>query len=215
MVLPTLLNQNFTKEGSRHFDDAVAGLQYLLDTTCPNGLRYPVSDCATMDEDKIREFREKIDTHETKAHHNSFHLAMFLLAYRQGAPEAFREAGIRGLTTIMTLFPYNAWETSETEELCRMILPLSILYQVTGEEQHKQWLYDMAHRLERLQHPSGGYQEWDSDYHADCSRRKNGECALLANNGDPVADLLYSNNWLPLGFAYAYLVTKDPYFKKK
>jgi hypothetical protein len=40
------------------------------------------------------------------------------------------------------------------------------------------------------------------------------ECALLAQNGDPVADLLYSNNWLPLGFAYAYYATKDErYFK--
>ena len=37
---------------------------------------------------------------------------------------------------------------------------------------------------------------------AACSRRENGECALLAENGDPVVDMLYSNNWLPLGFAY-------------
>lgn len=35
----------------------------------------------------------------------------------------------------------------------------------------------------------------------------------MAENGDPVADLLYSNNWLPLGFAYAYHATEDPFFR--
>ena len=38
---------------------------------------------------------------------------------------------------------------------------------------------------------------------------------MLANNGDPVADLLYSNNWLPLGFAYAYLATGEEKFRQK
>lgn len=215
VILPTLLLQNFSENGSRHFSDAVDALQYLLDTTCPNGLRYPVTVCKNLTDEGIRRMRESINTHETKAHHNAFHLAMFLLAWRRGAPDAFREAGIRGLTTLMELFPYNAWETSETEELCRLVMPLAVLYQTTGEEKHKAWLYDITHRLEALHHPSGGYREWDSDYHADCSRRQNGECALLAENGDPVADLLYSNNWLPLGFAYAYHVTKDPMFRQK
>jgi hypothetical protein len=41
-----------------------------------------------------------------------------------------------------------------------------------------------------------------------------GESTLLARNGDPVADLLYSNNWLPIGFMQAYFVTKDDRFLK-
>ncbi|TNJ61914.1 hypothetical protein FE784_33175 [Paenibacillus hemerocallicola] len=39
-----------------------------------------------------------------------------------------------------------------------------------------------------------------------------GESSLIANNGDPVADLLYTSNWLPLGLAVAYAVTEDPKF---
>lgn len=35
---------------------------------------------------------------------------------------------------------------------------------------------------------------------------------LLARNGDPVCDLLYSNNWVPLGLMQAYFVTEDAYF---
>jgi hypothetical protein len=41
-----------------------------------------------------------------------------------------------------------------------------------------------------------------------------GESSLISRNGDPVIDLLYSNNWLPIGFIQAYFVTKDPYFKQ-
>ena len=73
----------------------------------------------------------------------------------------------------------------------------------------------MTEDLSRVQHASGGYAEWDTDYKAACARNHKGECALLANNGDPVADLLYSNNWLPLAFSYAYMVTKETYFYDK
>ena len=70
----------------------------------------------------------------------------------------------------------------------------------------------MVDDLQKFRHSSGGYAEWDTGYKAFCSRNHKGECALLANNGDPVADLLYSNNWLPLGFAYAYLITGEERF---
>ena len=99
--------------------------------------------------------------------------------------------------------------------LAEAINTSAVLYQVTGAEKHKQWLYQVAKDLERVQHRCGGFCEWDTGYKAACSRRENGECALLANNGDPVADLLYSTNWLPLGFSYAYMVTRDPYFYQK
>ena len=71
----------------------------------------------------------------------------------------------------------------------------------------------MLHRvtddLVKHRHPSGGYCEWDTGYKAACARGSEGECSLLAENGDPVADLLYSVNWLPVGFAYAYRVTRE------
>ena len=35
----------------------------------------------------------------------------------------------------------------------------------------------------------------------------------MTENGDPVADLLYSTNWLPVGFAVAYHVTGDKKFQ--
>ena len=214
-ILPTLLCQNYTESGSRYFSNALDALRYLIRTTGPSGLRTSCTVASFMDEESEKRYRETDYRITTKAHHNSFYQGALLLAYRAGAPKEFLEIGVKGLTSIMTLYPNNERETSETEEMCRLIFPLSILYQVTGEEQHRKWLYQVTNDLMRVQHKSGGFCEWDTGYTAACSRRENGECALLAHNGDPVVDLLYSNNWLPLGFAYAYMVTSDRYFYEK
>ena len=74
-------------------------------------------------------------------------------------------------------------------------------------------LYRVTEDLQKVRHPFGGYMEWDTGYKAACSRESTGECSVLTKNGDPIADLLYSCNWLPLGFAFAYDVTGDEWFR--
>ena len=95
-----------------------------------------------------------------------------------------------------------------------VILPLAALYGVTGEDKHRKMLYRVTDDLIAHKHPSGGFCEWDTGYKAVCSRESRGECSLLTENGDPIADLLYSTNWLPAGFAYAFHVTKDNKFRE-
>jgi hypothetical protein len=113
----------------------------------------------------------------------------------------------------MALYPDTDREQSETQEMCRLVLPLAALYDATGEERHREMLYRVVKDLETHKHPSGGYYEWDTGYTATCNRESPTECSLLTENGDPVADLLYSVNWLPIGFAYAYYVTGDEWFR--
>ena len=50
--------------------------------------------------------------------------------------------------------------------MCRLVLPLAILYGVTGEEKHREWLYRVTDDLQKVRHPSGGYREWDTGYKA-------------------------------------------------
>ena len=107
----------------------------------------------------------------------------------------------------MALYPNTMRETGETEENCRLVLPLAVLYDVTRDPEHLAWLHRVCDYLDAHRDESGAYPEWDTGYQAKCARNHTGECALLANNGDPVVDLLYSNNWLPLGFAVAHRVT--------
>ena len=211
VVIPSLLEANYAGS-TAHFDDILDALRYLVKTTGVNGLRRSRTDIPDMNEGMW----EKLTSGKwaPTAHHNAYYAAALLLAYRAGGPNRFREVAEKGLTSIMQVYPNTLRETSETEENCRLVLPLAILYQVTGKEEHKSWLYRVTEELQKVRHECGSYQEWDTGYRANCSRRENGECALLAENGDPVSDLLYSVNWLPLGFAYAYLATGDEMFRQ-
>lgn len=210
VLIPSLLKANFLG-GTAHYDDIMDALWYLVKTTGVNGLRKSRTDIPSMK----AEMWEKLtsDQWAPTAHHNAYYAAALLLAYRAGGPSRFLEVAQKNLSSIMEAYPWTVRETSETEENCRLILPLAVLYQITGKEEHKSWLYRVTEELGKVHHESGAYMEWDTDYRANCSRKENGECALLAENGDPVADLLYSVNWLPLGFAYAYLVTGDELFR--
>lgn len=213
-ILPTLICQNFTGEGSRHFADAVEACEYMVNTTGPNGLRVMRTDCANLTEDRMKHLREN-NIGTTSAHYNAYYHAALILCYRAGGPEKFLHVAEAGLRSILSVYPDNTRETSETEEMCRLIFPLAALYEVTKNKEHLAWLMRVTEDLQKVHHPSGGYMEWDTGYRANCSRREAGECALLASNGDPVVDLLYSANWLPLGFSYAYMATGDEMFREK
>ena len=149
------------------------------------------------------------------AHRNAYYSAALLLAYRLCGKEIYLETALKGLSSIMNVFPNTMRAISETEELCRLIFPLSCLYQVTKDKEHLDWLYSVADRLELYKHKSGAYVEMDPGYTAYRSRTAGTESSMLADNGNEIADLLYSLNWLPLGFSYAYYVTGDPVFLKK
>jgi len=211
-ILPTLLCQCFGG-GADHFADAADALSYLADTTGADGLRVMRTDCSLLTEEERCRLRGA-GVGVPSAHYNAYYHAALLLAVRGGADARFGEIAVRGLESIMALYPETRRETSETEELCRLIFPLALLYEHTQSAAHRDMLYRVTADLARLRHSSGGYAEWDTGYRAACARNDRGECALLANNGDPVADLLYSNNWLPLGFSYAYYVTGDPMFHR-
>ncbi len=212
-ILPTLLYQNFGGK-SDYFKQAEEALTYLVNSTDKNGLRVFRTESFLL-----KELTKENKTTESKkslsAHYNAYYHAALLLAVRAGADKKFADVAVKGLTTLMELYPDTNRETSETEEMCRLVFPLALLYEYTGDKKHYEWLHRVVKDLEKVQHASGGYAEWDTGYKANCSRNDEGECALLANNGDPVADLLYSNNWLPLGFSYAYMVTKEEKFYKK
>lgn len=209
-LLPLLLCQHFDKEVP-YFEEIKQALDYMLITTGADGIRI----AATEMRNTTAEFIEAVQPAGYAApcaHFNSYYHAILLLAYRICKKPQYLEMAEKGLATLMAAYPDTRRETSETEEQCRLILPLAVLYGVTGKKEHYDWLCRVADDLQNRRHPSGGYAEWDTGYKAFCSRNHKGECALLADNGDPIADLLYSNNWLPLGFSYAYLVTGEKRF---
>lgn len=236
MILPILFRCLYTGE-KKDLGMAVRSLKFLAGTTGTDGLRVLRTDMRHLQDDRVdgmslhscrdgeftkwswsnyqmtlRELAsEPADT--PSAHYNGFYLASLLLAYKITGDAEFKAIGIKGMETMMSYYPFTAREQSETEELCRLVLPLSMLFWVTGERKHKDWLYRVVNDLQKMRHPSGGYLEWDTGYTAVCSNKKDGECSVLSSNGDPIVDMLYSINWLPVGFIQAYFVTGDEHFK--
>ena len=156
----------------------------------------------------------KVPGNVPSAHYNAFYMAALLFGYKLTGDSRYYETGLRGITTLMKFYPYTAREHSETQEYCRLLLPLAMLSWVSDATEHKEWLYRVAKDLQRFRHPKGGYIEWDTNYTAMCAGVEDGESSVLCENGDPIMDLLYSLNWLPNGFAVAYYATGDEWFKQ-
>ena len=210
-MLPALYQCLFLGD-KRRFPRICRALDFLVKTTAKDGCRVQRTDRPALTEETLGQLAEAAHGLPS-AHYNAYYHAALLLAYRVGGDRQYLNVAERGLETIMALYPDTRREQSETEEMCRLILPLAALYGATKKEEHLAMLHRVTNDLEKLKHPSGGYREWDTGYKANCSRESRGECSLLTENGDPVADLLYSCNWLPMGFAYAYHVTKDERFR--
>ena len=196
-----------------HLDSISRALDFLVDTTDPDGIRVARTTLSRLDSAKLKEITAS-GAGTPCAHYNAYYHAALLLAYRAGGDRRYLEISERGLRHLMTLYPDTKREQSETEEVCRLLFPLAVLYEITGSEEHYEWLDRVASWLDAHRHECGAVTEWDTGYKAVCSRNNAGECSLLAENGDPVVDLLYSNNWLPLGYAYAYLATREERFHR-
>ena len=211
-ILPQLLKCLIQKTDT-HLSDCVSALDFMVRTTGTDGTRKSRTDNMDLSPQEIERL------HGTPAnfpstHYNGYYWAALLLAYKLTEIEEFKNVAVKGLDTLMAAYPNTRREHSQTQELCRMILPLAYLYWVTGEQKHKDWLYQVTADLQKTKHPSGAYVEWDAGYKATRFSQDGGECSLLTQNGDPVVDLLYSLNWLPSAFIQAYYITKDPYFKE-
>ncbi len=194
-------------------------LDFLVRTTGTDGLRVRRTDNHELSAERIPMLASE-PSGFICAHHNAYYLAALLLAWQAGGRAEYRETAQRGLASLMSVFPDNIREHSETQELARLVLPMVILTEIernegTSDGQDRRWLHTVTDRLERYRHSSGAYLEHDTGYRAKRSRTSGTESSLLADNGDPVADLLYTVNWLPLGFAYAWRATGDEAFHER
>lgn len=211
-VIPSLLYAYFGLS-DKYVEKAEKALDFLCKTTCADGLRPARTDMLEYirSGEAVRTLAAQENGYAS-AHYNAYYSAALLLGYIITGNEDFGTVGVRGLETLMKLYPDTVREHSETSELCRLIFPLSVLYAATKEKAHYDMLDRVFNDLQKHRHISGGYAEWDTGYKAACFNNAGGECSLLSVNGDPVADLLYSLNWLPLGFAFAWHVCGEARF---
>ncbi|MHB1152850.1 MAG: hypothetical protein ACYCWE_09220 [Eubacteriales bacterium] len=212
-IIPTLMRASLdpNPDARRHFGDACLALDFLVKTTGPDGLRVARSDNWTLDEEGLQRLGQTPG--HPSAHYNSWYHAALLLAHMAGETNRqYLETAQQGLETLMNLFPDTVRVQTETQEATRLILPLALLYGVTKKQEHLDMLHRVRLELEKWRHESGGILEWDEGYKGESFAGKDCECSLLAENGDPVCDSIYANNWLLMGYAWAYYTTGDPVF---
>nr|MBQ4320547.1 hypothetical protein [Clostridia bacterium] len=161
-ILSTLLYIMYTDDRTR-LPDIESALDFLITITGTDGLMNHGVDAETLTDERIEKMSSK-PSNQYCAHRNAYYSAALLLAYRLDGKQSYLDTAVRGLSAIMNVYPNTMRAISETEELCRLIFPLSCLYQVTGSEKHKKWLYDVSERLEIYRYPKGGYTEVDPGY---------------------------------------------------
>lgn len=126
-----------------------------------------------------------------------------------------------GIRRMMAAYPSQwRWTNGLQQERGRMILALAWLVRVEDTAEHREWLRRVATDMiadqaecgairEEMGELSLGYMKPPQSNEAYGS----GEAPLIHQNGDPVADLLYTCNFALFGLHEAAAATGDPFYR--
>ncbi|MBN2218377.1 MAG: hypothetical protein JW719_13465 [Pirellulales bacterium] len=113
------------------------------------------------------------------------------------------------------------WTNGIQQERGRMLLPLAWLIRVEDRPEYRAWLQRMAEDIRRCQVPCGAIREEMGSmsrgrFRPPRSNQEYGkhEAPLIQNNGDPIADLLYTCNFTFLGLHEAHAATGEPLYRE-
>lgn len=152
---------------------------------------------------KGRDFYAKSDLVLPHPHFESWMWACYLWLYDKTGYKPLLDKAKAGISTTMESYPDGwHWTNGIQQERARMILPLAWLVRVEDTPKHRQWLNTIVDKLLENQDKSGaireelgdpskgmfGFSRSNADYGVN-------EAPLIAQNGDPVADMLYTNNF--------------------
>lgn len=150
-------------------------------------------------------------------HFECYLWACYLWAYEQTRDELFLHRAATALK--MTMEQYTdgwRWTNGLAQEKARILLPLAWLVRVSDTPEHRAMLRKAADGLLALQDECGAIREelglpGRGMYPPPPSNATYGtnEASLIAENGDPVADLLYTTNFALLGLHEAAAATAD------
>ncbi len=151
-------------------------------------------------------------------HFESWMWACYLWLYQHTGYKPLLEKSKKGIANMMKMYPDEwQWTNGIQQERARMILPLAWLVRVENTAKHRKWLDQMVSELLVNQDTSGGIRE-------ELGRGEKGrfgktlnnasyglhEAPLIFENGDPIADMLYTNNFAFFSLNEAAHATKNP-----
>ncbi len=150
-------------------------------------------------------------------HFEAYLWACFLWAYEQTGEELFLDRARTALTMTMAQHTDGwRWTNGLAQERARILLPLAWLVRVEDTPEHRALLRQAVDGLLALQEEHGAIREelglpGRGAYPPPQSNEAYGrsEASLIARNGDPVSDLLYTTNFAFLGLHEAAAATGD------
>jgi hypothetical protein len=162
------------------------------------------------------------DTVRLQPHYEAWIWATYLWLYDKTHYRPLLEKTRTGIEMMMAAYPDRwRWTNGIQQERGRMLLALAWLVRVDDRPEYRAWLKRIATDIERAQDSSGAIREelgeWEmGDYHPSRSNAEYGttEASLIQQNGDAVADLLYTVNFTFLGLQEAFAATGDPQYER-
>lgn len=190
-------------------------------TTGKNGFRGDRIDLPEFNKNGWEYFHNR-DIINLSPHMEAYLWACFLWAYDKTGDPIFLERTKKAIKTTMENYPHGwKWMNGLAQERARILLPLSWLIRIEDTEENRKMLYKAIDGLLELQEECGAIREELGRIEKGVfpPTRKNEEyglheAPLIAKNGDPVSDLLYTTNFAFLGLHEAYYSTKDERIKK-
>lgn len=150
-------------------------------------------------------------------HYEAYLWACNLWAYHKTRYQPFLDRTKNAIRMTMAAYPAEwRWTNGIQQERARMLLPLAWLVRVEDTAEHRGWLKQIGTELLRFQDGSGAIREelgpaGKGSYGPPKSNEDYGksEATLMQQNGDPLADLLYTTNFAFLGLHEAAAATGE------
>ena len=143
--------------------------------------------------------RDVINPHP---HFESWMWACYLWLYDKTGYKPLLQKAKEAIRLTMEAYPDKwKWTNGIQQERARMILPLAWLVRIENTEQHRRWLDEVVEKLLSNQMECGAIREElggaGGQYGRTASNKAYGlrEAPLIFENGDPVADMLYTSNF--------------------
>ena len=186
-------------------------------TTGKNGFRGSL-----LFEEKLKEYGWKHywngDLINPHPHLESWIWACYLYLYSKTGYEELLTRTKKAIQLTMEAYPTGwQWTNGIQQERARMILPLAWLARIEPTEQHLNWLNFMIDEVLKNQVECGAIREELGEpstgwYNKTKSNEEYGkfEAPLIHDNGDPVADMLYTSNFAFFALNEAAAVTGKP-----
>lgn len=160
-------------------------------------------------------FSEREDYVNPSPHFESWMWACYLWLYDKTGYEPLLEKAKKGISHMMKVYPEWHAQNGIQQERARMILPLAWLVRVEDTPEHREWLDIVVSKFLENQDECGAIREELGAAGADknnlliSSNAEYGknEASLIAINGDPVSDMLYTCNFGFFALNEAYKAT--------